>query len=155
VQNLESSDTSLLVFGNGDGGGGPLPKMLENVRLLSLSPGNGIDSIAHLQLRRMRAVTNTHRELPPVNMGHSVDEFFDYLAESSQSGAVLPNWRGELYLEVRRISPLSPKDDDADDGWIVCSSTAGRTRRMARSRKETATRRFCCGTSRCAGGSFA
>lgn len=30
-KNLESSDTALLVFGNGDGGGGPLPKMLENV----------------------------------------------------------------------------------------------------------------------------
>ncbi|KAF8155248.1 glycoside hydrolase family 38 protein [Mycena galopus ATCC 62051] len=82
-KNLESSDTSLLVFGNGDGGGGPLPKMLEN-------------------LRRIRAVTNTHRELPPVNMGHSVDEFFDYLSESSQGGAVLPNWKGELYLEFHR-----------------------------------------------------
>ena len=33
TQNLESSDTALLVFGNGDGGGGPLAKMLENVRL--------------------------------------------------------------------------------------------------------------------------
>ena len=32
-QNLESSDVSLLVFGNGDGGGGPLAKMLENVSL--------------------------------------------------------------------------------------------------------------------------
>jgi hypothetical protein len=31
-QNLESSSTSLLVFGNGDGGGGPLAKMLESVR---------------------------------------------------------------------------------------------------------------------------
>lgn len=31
MQNLESSDSSLLVFGNGDGGGGPLAKMLENV----------------------------------------------------------------------------------------------------------------------------
>lgn len=31
-KNLESNDTALLVFGNGDGGGGPLPKMLENVR---------------------------------------------------------------------------------------------------------------------------
>ncbi|KAF7352563.1 Glycoside hydrolase family 38 protein [Mycena venus] len=49
-KNLESSDTSLLVFGNGDGGGGPLPKMLEN-------------------LRRIRAVTNTHRELPPCEHG--------------------------------------------------------------------------------------
>ncbi|KAJ7199975.1 glycoside hydrolase family 38 protein [Mycena pura] len=82
-KNLESSDTSLLVFGNGDGGGGPLPKMLEN-------------------LRRIRAVTNTHRELPPVTMGRSVDEFFDYLAESTAAGKVLPNWRGELYLEFHR-----------------------------------------------------
>ncbi|KAJ6546194.1 glycoside hydrolase family 38 protein [Mycena vulgaris] len=82
-KNLESSDTSLLVFGNGDGGGGPLPKMLEN-------------------LRRMRAVTNTHRELPPVTMGRSVDEFFDYLAESTDAGAALPNWKGELYLEFHR-----------------------------------------------------
>ena len=33
-KNLESNDTALLVFGNGDGGGGPLNKMLENVCLL-------------------------------------------------------------------------------------------------------------------------
>jgi alpha-mannosidase len=32
MQNLESSETALLVFGNGDGGGGPLAKMLENVK---------------------------------------------------------------------------------------------------------------------------
>ncbi|KAJ7070218.1 hypothetical protein B0H15DRAFT_871001, partial [Mycena belliarum] len=36
----------------------------------------------------MRAVTNTHRELPPVHMGRFVDEFFDYLSE--------------LYLEFHR-----------------------------------------------------
>lgn len=30
-KNLESNDSALLVFGNGDGGGGALPKMLENV----------------------------------------------------------------------------------------------------------------------------
>ena len=34
-QNLESNSTALLVFGNGDGGGGPLAKMLENVRVAS------------------------------------------------------------------------------------------------------------------------
>ena len=33
-------------------------------------------------------------------MGHSVDEFFDVLAEDSNAGAKLPNWNGELYLEV-------------------------------------------------------
>jgi alpha-mannosidase len=36
VQNLESSQDALLVFGNGDGGGGPLALMLENVSVLSL-----------------------------------------------------------------------------------------------------------------------
>ncbi|KAF8147680.1 glycoside hydrolase family 38 protein [Crassisporium funariophilum] len=82
-KNLESSDRSLLVFGNGDGGGGPLAKMLEN-------------------LRRIRAVTNTHRELPPVNMGHSVEEFFEVIEKESKEGKVLPNWRGELYLEFHR-----------------------------------------------------
>ncbi|KAF8900480.1 glycoside hydrolase family 38 protein [Gymnopilus junonius] len=82
-KNLESSDKSLLVFGNGDGGGGPLAKMLEN-------------------LRRIRAVTNTHRELPPVNMGHSVDEFFEVIEKETKEGKKLPNWHGELYLEFHR-----------------------------------------------------
>ncbi|RXW22273.1 hypothetical protein EST38_g3570 [Candolleomyces aberdarensis] len=81
--NLESSDTALLVFGNGDGGGGPLNKMLEN-------------------LRRIRAVTNTHRELPSVDMGHSVDDFFEDLEKTSNEGKKLPNWHGELYLEFHR-----------------------------------------------------
>ncbi|KAG5643659.1 hypothetical protein DXG03_000539 [Asterophora parasitica] len=81
--NLESSQAALLVFGNGDGGGGPLSKMLEN-------------------LRRIRAVTNTHRELPPVSMGRSVDEFFEELSRASDAGKTLPNWNGELYLEFHR-----------------------------------------------------
>ncbi|OJT14565.1 Alpha-mannosidase [Trametes pubescens] len=80
-KNLESSDISLLVFGNGDGGGGPLEKMLEN-------------------LRRIRATGNHSREIPVVNMGHSVDEFFDVVAKDSDAGTKLPNWSGELYLEV-------------------------------------------------------
>ncbi|KAH9970026.1 glycoside hydrolase family 38 protein [Lactifluus volemus] len=72
-KNLESSSTSLLVFGNGDGGGGPLAKMLES-------------------LRRLRGTANTSRELPVVHMGHSVDEFFDHLKTSSDGGRKLPNW---------------------------------------------------------------
>ncbi|KAK7679936.1 hypothetical protein QCA50_016882 [Cerrena zonata] len=82
-KNLESSDMSLLVFGNGDGGGGPLAKMLDN-------------------LRRTRAASNESRELPPVNMGHSVEDFFDTLLEDSDAGSKLPNWKGELYLEFHR-----------------------------------------------------
>ncbi|KAF6748244.1 alpha-mannosidase [Ephemerocybe angulata] len=82
-KNLESSDTALLVFGNGDGGGGPLSKMLEN-------------------LRRIRAVTNNNRELPPVDVGHSVEDFFEDLEKTSAEGSKLPNWHGELYLEFHR-----------------------------------------------------
>ncbi|KAI9449033.1 glycosyl hydrolases family 38 N-terminal domain-containing protein [Lactarius psammicola] len=82
-KNLESSSTSLLVFGNGDGGGGPLAKMLES-------------------LRRLRGTANTSRELPVVHMGPSVDEFYDHLKTSSDAGRNLPNWRGELYLEFHR-----------------------------------------------------
>ncbi|KAH8999594.1 glycoside hydrolase family 38 protein [Lactarius hatsudake] len=82
-KNLESSSTSLLVFGNGDGGGGPLAKMLES-------------------LRRLRGTANTSRELPVVHMGPSVDDFYDHLKTSSDAGRNLPNWRGELYLEFHR-----------------------------------------------------
>ncbi|KAH9965647.1 glycosyl hydrolases family 38 N-terminal domain-containing protein [Russula compacta] len=82
-KNLESSSTSLLVFGNGDGGGGPLAKMLES-------------------LRRLRGTANTSRELPVVHLGRSVDEFFDHLKTTSDAGRKLPNWRGELYLEFHR-----------------------------------------------------
>ncbi|KAI0338667.1 hypothetical protein BDW22DRAFT_1362757 [Trametopsis cervina] len=82
-KNLESSDTALLVFGNGDGGGGPLSKMLEN-------------------LRRIRAVGNNNREIPAVNMGHSVEDFFDSVLKETSAGTKLPNWNGELYLEFHR-----------------------------------------------------
>ena len=54
-----------------------------------------------VQLRRIRATSNHSRDIAPVNMGHSVDEFFDVLAEDLHGGAKLPNWSGELYLEVR------------------------------------------------------
>ncbi|KAJ7092273.1 hypothetical protein B0H15DRAFT_972986 [Mycena belliarum] len=103
-KNLESSDTPLFVFGNGDGGGGPLPKMLENVYS---SPD---------LLGRMRAVTNTHRELPPVHMGRLVDEFFDCLSGSTGARASLPNRRGELYLEFFRGTYASPGSIEKGNG---------------------------------------
>ncbi|KDQ11808.1 glycoside hydrolase family 38 protein [Botryobasidium botryosum FD-172 SS1] len=82
-KNLESTDTALLVFGNGDGGGGPLAPMLEN-------------------LRRIRATANNSRDITPVSMGHTVEEFFEDLAKHTRQGATLPNWHGELYLEFHR-----------------------------------------------------
>jgi alpha-mannosidase len=82
-QNLESSNTALLVFGNGDGGGGPLNKMLEN-------------------LRRIRAAANVSRDIPVVHMGTSVEDFFLDVERDTKHGETLPNWHGELYLEFHR-----------------------------------------------------
>ena len=48
-------------------------------------------------LRRIR-----HREISPVHMGRSVDEFFDYLEGETKGGRVLPNWKGELYPEFHK-----------------------------------------------------
>ena len=50
-KNLGEDTTSLLVFGNGDGGGGPLAQMLE-------------------KLRRCRGVSDTIGRLPKVKMGY-------------------------------------------------------------------------------------
>ncbi|KAI0319402.1 glycoside hydrolase family 38 protein [Amylostereum chailletii] len=82
-KNLESNSTALLVFGNGDGGGGPLAKMLEN-------------------LRRIRGTANESRELPPVIMGRSVDEFFEDVKDKSNGGDALPNWYAFAWLRFHR-----------------------------------------------------
>ncbi|GAA5860859.1 hypothetical protein JCM8547_003871 [Rhodosporidiobolus lusitaniae] len=84
--------TGLLTFGNGDGGGGPLAPMLEN-------------------LRRCRAVSNNGAigggELPKVKMGKTVDEFYEDILEKTERGKTLPTWTGELYLELHRGTATS------------------------------------------------
>ncbi|KAG0143248.1 hypothetical protein CROQUDRAFT_661493 [Cronartium quercuum f. sp. fusiforme G11] len=84
-KDLESSDKSLLVFGNGDGGGGPLAPMLES-------------------LRRVRAAANHTPEagIPKVTLGRSVTDFFQGILKQTNGGKDLPTWRGELYLEYHR-----------------------------------------------------
>lgn len=67
--------TALLAFGNGDGGGGPLAPMLEN-------------------LRRCRAVANHSGELPKVTMGQSVELFYEDILKKTDGGATLPSWNG-------------------------------------------------------------
>lgn len=67
------ADNALLAFGNGDGGGGPLAPMLEN-------------------LRRCRAVANNSGELPKVTMGQSVDGFYEDILKKTENGATLPTW---------------------------------------------------------------
>ncbi|GAA5820018.1 hypothetical protein JCM10212_006157 [Sporobolomyces blumeae] len=87
-KSLQASSTGLLTFGNGDGGGGPLAPMMEN-------------------LRRCRAVANHHGEIPKVQMGKSVDEFYDHLVDETDRGEKLATWSGELYLELHRGTATS------------------------------------------------
>ena len=92
------------MFGNGDGGGGPLPKMLENVKKYNLSPIClylvAIPNVLFIQLRRIKATTNTHRELPSISMGHSADEFFVALDQDTEQGKTLPNWWVNCVLSI-------------------------------------------------------
>ncbi|GAA5976513.1 hypothetical protein JCM11641_001325 [Rhodosporidiobolus odoratus] len=84
--------TGLLTFGNGDGGGGPLAPMLEN-------------------LRRCRAVSENLQvggaELPKVQMGNSVDDFYEDVLKKTEGGKRLPTWTSELYLEFHQGTATS------------------------------------------------
>ncbi|RKP25625.1 galactose mutarotase-like domain-containing protein [Syncephalis pseudoplumigaleata] len=75
AQGTAYSEASLLVFGNGDGGGGPLAAMIE-------------------RLRRMENVEG----IPRVRMG-SAEEFYEYVDKTAKD---LCTWKGELYFELHR-----------------------------------------------------
>ncbi|KAJ7845556.1 hypothetical protein B0H14DRAFT_3454982 [Mycena olivaceomarginata] len=82
----DNLDISPLVFGNGDGGGGPLPKMLEN-------------------LRRMRAMSNTHRELPPVSMGRPRGELDIEFHRGTYNASIKKgNRHCEILRDVERVA---------------------------------------------------
>lgn len=90
-RNLDVSDNALLLFGNGDGGGGPTPPMLE-------------------RLRRTRAVgkrRDAGGQLPLVKMGGSFEAFYDAVRAETDNGRKLPIWHGELYLEIHRATYTS------------------------------------------------
>ncbi len=75
-QNREQDSSLLMVYGWGDGGGGPTREMLENIRELKAFPGS-----------------------PRTRHAPALD-FFRRL--ESESAAHLPTWAGELYLEIHR-----------------------------------------------------
>lgn len=58
---------------------------------------------SQFQLRRIRAAADASRELPVVDMGHSIDDFFHDVENKSKHGKELPAWHGELYLEVSNL----------------------------------------------------
>ncbi len=82
-KSLDQDKTSLLMFGKGDGGGGPTWEHLE-------------------KLRRCRGISDKVGLLPRVKMGESVEDFFDRLEKKAEDGTEFPTWYGELYFELHR-----------------------------------------------------
>lgn len=82
-KSMDQDNTSLLVFGKGDGGGGPTFEHLE-------------------KLRRCRGVSDTVGLLPRMKMGNSVEDFFDRLERKAIDGTKYVTWYGELYFELHR-----------------------------------------------------
>lgn len=82
-KNLRDVPTGLLLYGFGDGGGGPTPEMIE-------------------KLRRCRGLSNEVGLLPSVALDVSIEDFYDHLLEKSDNGLTLPTWTGEIYLEFHR-----------------------------------------------------
>ena len=82
-KSLDQDRRGLLVFGKGDGGGGPTWEHLE-------------------KLRRCRGMSDKTGLLPRVKMGDSVDDFYDRLERRVQEGTKFVTWYGELYLELHR-----------------------------------------------------
>lgn len=82
-KSMDQDATGLLVFGKGDGGGGPTWEMLE-------------------KLRRCRGVSDTTGLLPRVKMGDSVEDFFGKLEKKAAEGTKFVTWYGELYFELHR-----------------------------------------------------
>lgn len=82
-KNLRDVPVGLLLFGHGDGGGGPTEEMLE-------------------KLRRCRGLANTSGLIPTVHLGKTVDDFYEHVLAKSNNGADLPTWLSEMYLEYHR-----------------------------------------------------
>ncbi|KAF2850688.1 glycoside hydrolase family 38 protein [Plenodomus tracheiphilus IPT5] len=82
-KSLDQDKSSLIVFGKGDGGGGPTWQHLE-------------------KLRRCRGISDKTNLLPRLKLGDSADDFFDRLEKKVENGTELVTWYGELYFELHR-----------------------------------------------------
>lgn len=82
-KNLDVTQSGMLLFGHGDGGGGPTDEMME-------------------KLRRCRGLSDTVGELPRIHLGNTVDDFYDAIEKKTDNGKNLVSWSGELYFEFHR-----------------------------------------------------
>ena len=109
--NLGQTSDALLFFGNGDGGGGPTVDHLE-------------------RLRRWRATSVEHdpkgAQSAVVRMGATLDDFFAKVRKDTDEGATLPNWVGELYLEIHRGTYTSQGESKA---MLMTGLTSARTKK--------------------------
>ncbi|CAH6723797.1 alpha-mannosidase [[Candida] jaroonii] len=82
-KNMRDVPTGLLLYGRGDGGGGPTEEMIEKIR-------------------RTRGFANKTNAIPTAHLGKTVEDFYEDVMEKSNGGNSLPTWRGEIYLEFHR-----------------------------------------------------
>lgn len=113
--NLAQTPNALLLFGNGDGGGGPTPDHIE-------------------RLRRWRALSHENdpkgAQSAVVRMGGSLDEFFEEVLKDTDDGKTLPSWWGELYLEIHRGTYTSQGEPLQFNGCLVLTKFSSNKERQ-------------------------
>lgn len=83
-KSAEFYGSGLMLYGIGDGGGGPTTEMLE-------------------KMRRIRSLSNRNGNvIPKLQVGNTVDEFYEDIMQKTDRGKRLPTWSGELYFEFHR-----------------------------------------------------
>lgn len=90
-KNLRNVPIGLLLYGRGDGGGGPTEEMIEKIR-------------------RQRGFANITNGIPTVHLGETVEDFYDLVLKKSDNGNALPTWKGEIYLEFHRGTYTTQSD---------------------------------------------
>jgi len=76
--------SGLMLYGKGDGGGGPTREMME-------------------KMRRIRSMSNKNGNvIPKLQVGTSIDEFYQDILDHTDNGEKFPTWNGELYFEFHR-----------------------------------------------------